>query len=223
MKEKNVNPSRVSFERQTYHLVGISPLLGSQPANPEIHAAYVASKAPTPEKGKEETDMLPEMPLSEKGATVFTRYPDGSLCLSQHVIKGFLKEALTVLRSQTDITYPRAKVDDLVFISPMYLRLYRGDEMIKEPDTRCERPLRAETMQGPRVGLATSEQIDEGWELTFTVTLVEHTPGAKSKGAQLSWEHIEMALDYGALKGLGQWRNGGHGSFVWNKVGDVFK
>lgn len=213
----------ISLERQTYHIIGTTPILGSQPANPEIHSAYVASKAQNTEKGAEETGMLPELSPDEKGTTVFLRYSDGGLCVSQHVIKGFLKEALTVLRSQIDITYPRAKVDDLVFVSPSYLRLYRGGELIKEPDAKNERPLRAETMQGPRIGLACSEQVDEGWELTFTITMVEQTPGPKSKGVPLSWEHIEMALDYGALKGLGQWRNGAYGSFKWEKVGDVFK
>ena len=31
---------------------------------------------------------------------------------------------------------------------------------------------------------------------------------------------VEMALDYGRYCGLGQWRNGGYGRFVWKRIED---
>ena len=79
-----------------------------------------------------------------------------------------------------------------------------------------ERSLRADTMQGPRTTVAASEQINAPWEMTFTVRLIQNS-GSKSSAA-LTFEAIEDALDYGQLCGLGQWRNGGHGRFTWERV-----
>ena len=37
---------------------------------------------------------------------------------------------------------------------------------------------------------------------------------------EILWEAVEMALDYGRYCGLGQWRNGGYGRFVWKRIED---
>ena len=79
---------------------------------------------------------------------------------------------------------------------------------------RFSPPLRAQTMQGPRVTLAASEQIDDPWTIEFTVKLIGN-PGTRTS-APITWEAIETALDYGSICGaLGQWRNGGYGRFTW--------
>ena len=57
----------ITSEIRTYRLTGITPMLGSNPANPKIHSEFVASKAATIEKSLEETSMLPsEDELREK-------------------------------------------------------------------------------------------------------------------------------------------------------------
>ena len=74
----------------------------------------------------------------------------------------------------------------------------------------CERPLRAQTMQGERVALASSETAPAGSQITFDVIC-------------LSAEHAAVVrewLNYGVLRGLGQWRNSGRGKFVWEELDD---
>lgn len=204
----------MNISERTYKLTGLTRILGAQAANPKVHSEYIAAKAASLNKAQEETGKLPEG-FEEKGLTVFLR-DDGVLCLSDYVIKGFFKEAIDALKTQLGMANVKSKVDNYVFISPAYLRFTKGGSPVTEADYNCERPLRANTMQGPRVSLAASETIAPGWELTFTVQLLENAGTAKSK--PLTFEALEEALDYGKLKGLGQWRNGQNGRFRWEVV-----
>ena len=60
--------------------------------------------------------------------------------------------------------------------------------------------------QGERVALANSESIPAGAWIEFTVQCL--TDGLA--GAVTEW------LDYGMLRGLGQWRNSGKGRYLWD-------
>lgn len=74
----------------------------------------------------------------------------------------------------------------------------------------CQRPLRAQTMQGERVTLANSETIPAGSTLEFTVVCFDD----KDMKLVCEW------LDYGVWRGLGQWRNSGKGKFTWEKLSE---
>lgn len=202
------------FEKRKYRLTGITKLLGSQPANPAVRTAYVASKAPNQDKADDETDHLPE-DLDSLNLSVFLRNK-GSLCISDYVIKGFLKEAGKVMKGQIGIAQPASKVDNFVLIEPMYLTLWRGGEEIDVADGDFERPLRAQTMQGERVTVVASEYVLPPWQVEFEITLLENEKTARS--VALDFEAIESMLDYGQIKGLGQWRNGQNGRFTWERI-----
>lgn len=219
----------ITNETRTYRLTGTTPLLGSNPANPKIHSEFVAAKAATIQKALEETNMLPNEDelreqLKEKleqiktmGLTVFLRDGDDDhLVIGNHVVKGFLKSAMLTLKDQLGIASPKSKVDNLVFVQPTYLPLMRDGKPITAPDDYNERPLRAETMQGPRVSLASSEHINAPWYVDVTIKLIENSATGKSK--PITWDTIETVLSYGADKGLGQWRNGGYGSFTVERL-----
>lgn len=78
------------------------------------------------------------------------------------------------------------------------------------------RPLRAMTMQGPRVCLATSEILPAGTRATFTVTLFTGTPiGAKKNPNRITEDMLLAALDWGRWVGIGQWRSGSFGRFTY--------
>lgn len=67
------------------------------------------------------------------------------------------------------------------------------------------RPLRADTAQGPRIALATSEMVPAGTEFYFTIRL-------------LNPEHKEAlleCLDFKEGVGMCQWRGGGKGTLIW--------
>lgn len=204
----------MKFSERTYKLTGITRVMGAQAANPKVRSEYIASKAASLQKGQEETDMLPEG-FEERGLTVFLR-DRGALCISDYAIKGFLKEALGALKSQIGIVAHASKVDNYVLVLPAYLGFTKQGELVKEPDEVVERPLRGMTAQGPRVSVAASETINPGWELVFTIRLLDNPASPRSKA--LTFEVIEEALEYGAFKGLGQWRNGQNGRFTWERL-----
>lgn len=215
----------IRSETRTYRLTGKTSLLGSNPANPEIYSAYVGSKAASVQKAYEEEMMLPTAEeLQEKigqikgmGLTVFLRNGRGQLVLASHVIKGYFKGTFQTLKDQIGIGGAKSKVDNLIFVESEYIPIMSRGEPVTEPDGYNERSLRAETMQGPRVSLASSEEIDVPWNIDVELRLIENSGTAKSK--PVTWEAIETALNYGRHKGLGQWRNSGKGCFTWERIG----
>ena len=206
----------MTIEERTYHITGMTSILGSSPANPAVRSAYLASKAKDPTGlGEEEGAYLPDE--EQKGITVFLQDDEDSACMYlDYQIRGFFKSALNALESDNKIKQAKSKVDKYLFVSPRKIPILRNGKRIYDTDEDCERSLRAETMQGPRTTVAASEQIETPWEMTFTVQLIDNK-GSKSSAA-LTFEAIEEALDYGRLCGLGQWRNGGHGRFKWERV-----
>lgn len=187
-------------------------MLGTACANKEVHEEYIASKSKDAAKSKEELESLPATELMEKGTTVFHRDDDGTPIIYDYQLKGFLKEATGIMVDLSDkeirigktklskFTHKRI-VDNFVFVYPRKIRLAALSPV-------CTRPLRADTMQGERVALASSETVPAG--TTFECEIKTLTP-------QLD-ELMGKCLDYGAMKGLGQWRNSGKGRFTWEEV-----
>lgn len=188
-------------------------MLGTANANPELHREFIASKSADADKVKEEMEALPAEDLMEKSLTVFPRDSDGTPILYDYQIKGFVKEAAGVLieiaggeeikvgkTKLTKFTYKRI-VDNYIFIQPRMIRLAPVSGV-------CTRPLRAETMRGERVALASSETVSAGTEFEIEINILSDT----------LVDLVKKCLDYGALKGIGQWRNSGKGRFVWQAV-----
>lgn len=208
----------INMDSRTYRLTGMTEILGSQPASETIRSEYIASKAPNAELADEETEL---MKMEEKGLTVFLRDPDHDdrLILLDYTVRAFFKSAFDALKEQIGIKAVRNKIDKYVFVSPRSIPILREGADIVDEDGILERPLRAETMQGPRVALAASERIDTPWSIEFTVTLIPN--GSSPKSPAIKWEDIENALDYGALQGIGQWRSGSYGRFTWERIDDA--
>lgn len=202
----------MKLKTRHYKLTGMTRILAAQAANPDVRSEFIASKAASLAKGEEETARLPEENLDKKNLTVFLR-DDGKLCLSDYVIKGFLKEALGALKSQIGIANCATKIDNYVLVEPAYLHIKKNGEALDNPDGVLERPLRAMTMQGPRVSVTASEKVDAGWELEFDLTLLENPATPKSRA--LTFDVIDAAMEYGSFKGLGQWRNAQNGRFTF--------
>lgn len=189
-----------------YRLTLTEPILGSQPADPELHTKYIASKAPHDE-GEEETESLPE---DGKGITVFARNDDGDPVLWDYQIKGFFKDSCKMLRKikgtkSSKVKAYKQEIDGLVFVLPRKIEIVMPEGSKIET---CERPLRASTPMGERIALNSSEMIQAGSILEFTVKLYDESME----------EWIEEMLEYGKDRGLGQWRNSGMGRFTWEKL-----
>ena len=209
-----MDKNRLIMETRFYKIRGLTPILGGQPASPAVRTEYISSRAPRPELAEEEDELMAN--LDDKGLTVFMRDANNRLLLMDYMIKGYFKSALGAIKMQTGIASERAKVDKYLFVTPRQIPICRDGEEIIDEDDQIERPLRAQTMRGERVTLAASEMINDPWEITIGITILPNAATTKSK--PITWEAIEAALDYGQLCGIGQWRNGGYGRFIWTQI-----
>lgn len=206
--------NNLKSESRIYRIKGLTPILGSAPASRAIRTQFIASKAPSNDLRAEEEAIA--FNRDEKGLTVFNRDSRDNLCLMGYQIKGFLKAALLALKAQCNVTAPKSKIDTMCFVEPRYIPLMRDGKPLRDEDEVLERPLRAQTMQGERITLASSEMVLDPWTIEIEITLLPGNDTAKGKA--LSWDIIETALDYGVFHGLGQWRNADYGRFIWQKL-----
>lgn len=176
----------------------ITDLLGTVPTSKEIYADFIESKRPQSVEGPPETTSVKER--EERGWTGF-HVDEKGLFMYDYAIKGFFKNAGNVLKDDLKIKNLRSKITNLLFVQPRKIYFKK-----KKPDGVVERPLQAQTMQGPRVTLVRSDSIAENTTLEFDVVLL------KGKD-ELKEEIISQLLEYGELLGLGQFRTGGYGRF----------
>ncbi len=180
-------------------------ILGTSPANEDIYREFIGSKAPDASTVDDEVAALGSDAVVEKGMTVFPRLEDGRPFLWDYQIKGFFKDTCGGLRKvpgtkSSKIKAFKKEIDKLIFPEPRKIPIHFDGEI-----GECQRPLRAQTMQGERVSLAISEEIPAGATVEFEVFC-------------FSSDHAEAVkewLSYGRWSGIGQWRNSGHGRFTW--------
>ena len=185
-------------------------LLGTANADPEVHERWIASNAPDVLSTKEEIAAIGVDEFEERAVTIFPRNEQGEPCTYDYQWRGFFKEACGMLRRGTGYKSAKLKaykkeIDGLVFVEPRMIPLVlpHGGEV-----GRCQRPLRAQTMQGDRVALANSETVPAGTVQEFDVILLKDD----LEPMVLEW------LDYGKYHGTGQWRNSGKGKFEYTAV-----
>ena len=193
----------------------IEPILGTAPADPEVYVRFIGSKAPDASTIDDEVAALGAAEVAERGMTVFPRDKGGNPILLDYQIKGFFKDACGMLsrvggkgedgkkkkvNESSKLTAYKKIIDGLIFVQPREIPfIFDGDI------ATCQRPLRAQTMQGERVSLAMSEEIPAGAKIEFDVLCLSDENAA----AVYEW------LDYGILRGIGQWRNSGKGRFTY--------
>lgn len=191
----------------------IEPILGTSPNNEEIYRDFIGSKAPDAATVEDEVAALGVDEVTEKGMTVFPRNEDGQPIIWDYQIKGFFKDACGMLsrvggkgedgkkrkvNESSKMTAYKKIIDGLIFVQPRQIPITFDGEV-----GFCQRPLRAMTMQGERITLAMSEEIPAGAEIEFDVICLAD----ENMAAVIEW------LDYGILRGIGQWRNSGKGRF----------
>jgi len=193
-------------------------VLGMSPNTEEIHREFIASKAPDAATIEDEVAAIGVDEVTEKGMTVFPRV-DGKPFLYDYQIKGFFKDACSMLARVTGkdengkkkaaanesskLTAHKKIIDGLIFVYPRRIPFVFEGEI-----GNLQRPLRAQTAQGERIALANSETVPAGAYIEMEIRC-------------LSDEHekaVREWLDYGIMRGIGQWRNAGFGRFVWEEI-----
>lgn len=190
-------------------------ILGTKPADPEIHSRFVASKAPDAKTIAQElaAHEASVEDVEERTKTIFHKMEDGTPYIEHYQVKGFFKEAARTLKKvpgtlTSKTTAYLKKVDNFIFVSPDNLALWMPIDLDLTA-TDCQRPLRASTPQGERIALAHSEEAPAGTYIEVTITCLD----------EKLWAVVCEWLDYGKLRGIGQWRNSGRGRFAWEEIG----
>ena len=179
-------------------------MLGTASANPNIHEEFIASNAPDAQTREEEVAAIGPEEVFEKSMTIFPKI-DGRPVAWDYQWKGFFKDACGALRKVphsecSKIKAYKKEIDGLIFPEPRAIPINFDGEI-----GVCQRPLRAQTAQGERVALASSESIPAGATMEFDIVLYVDAHEAAV---------IEM-LEYGKRRGFGQWRNSGKGRFTY--------
>jgi hypothetical protein len=192
----------------TVRLTLLEDCLGMTPSDPKIHEEFIASKAPDAPSMEEEVEAMGVEAVVEKGMTVFPRLADGTPFLWDYQIRGMFKDACGMLRRVPKTKSSQMKaykkiIDGNIFVQPRKIPFTLSGEL-----GNMQRPLRASTPQGERVALANSETIPAGSSVEFKVICMNDA----DKYTVLEW------LDYGKLRGLGQWRNASWGIFDYDIV-----
>lgn len=196
----------------------LEPVLGTWPSNQNVARDFIASKSPDAATIEDEVAALGADAVADKGMTVFPRNENGEPVLYDYQIKGFFKDSCGMLArvgGKTETGKKRAVnesgklsaykkvIDGLIFPQPRMIPIKVNGEI-----GDCQRPLRAQTAQGERVSLANSEEIPAGSTCNFEILLMDES----LENAVLEW------LDYGVLRGIGQWRNSGKGRFTFDII-----
>ena len=198
-------------------------ILGTSTANEDIYRDYLASKAPNAEAVEEEAAVIAASNVDEQFAralTIFPKLDDGTPFQYDYQVKGYFKDtcgALSRLTGKDPVTGKKAKavnessklkafkkeIDGNIFVFPRSIPILFDGKI-----TICQRPLRASTPQGERIALSASEEIPAGATMEFWVLCLNDA----HEKVVIEW------MDYGILRGTGQWRNSGKGRFTYELI-----
>jgi hypothetical protein len=191
-------------------LTFIEEVLGTASANKEIHREFIAEKAPDALSREEEVEYIGVDAVVEKSMTIFPK-ENGKPFFWDYQLKGFFKDTCGSLsRCPGTITYKgttgkefrayRKIIDGCIFVQPRKIFIELNGSM-----GNCQRPLRGSTPQGERIALANSETVPSGSTCSFDIVCLN----------EAYEKYVIEWLDYGQLRGTGQWRNSGKGRFTY--------
>lgn len=158
-----------------------------------------------------------ERDVDLRGRTIFLRDENNRPVLMEYVMRGFLKSAWRACKAIDGSTSAKHKkgiveIERYLFFhgteghkDTRYIVLKNSSARSKDADIDwLERPLRANTREGERVALISSEIIRDVY---FDCRVENIAPNI------ITQEWLEEMFWYGKYIGIGQWRNAGYGRF----------
>lgn len=205
-----------TMKKLTVKITFTEDVLGTASNNAELHADYIASKAPDADSKVEEIEAIGVDAMIEKGMTVFPRDKNGNPIYWDYQVKGFFKDTCSGLQRCKGQSYSKQScsiraykkvIDNTIFTYPRQIKIHLSGAV-----GNLQRPLRAQTAQGERIAIADSETIPaKSWFVVSIVCLAD-----ESMDAVIEW------LNYGRVKGMGQWRNAGYGRFTYQIIEESY-
>lgn len=129
-------------------------VLGTSPADPELHTRFVASNAHDALSRSEEIALIGTQEYETKQMTIFPKTEDGKPFFYSYQPKGFFKSACSALRTCKKLkaaknsvalkNYKKA-IDLRVFVEPRQILIHMPEDA---EIGDLQRPLRAQTPQG---------------------------------------------------------------------------
>ena len=206
--------AELHYDRLKVRLTFFEEVLGTSPNNEQLYDDYIASKAPDARSRAEEIEAIGTGDYIEKQMTVFPRTEDGKPFVWDYQIKGMFKDNCGGLRKvdgsdSSKLSAYKKTIDKNIFVDERRIPIQNYGRI-----GEIQRPLRADTPQGPRNSLAHSETVPAGSYIEFTVKFFNKLKGVKVDLIDV----IREWLDFGAESGFGQWRNSGKGRFTWEEI-----
>jgi hypothetical protein len=207
----------------TLHVKLTEPMLASSPADPEVYKRFIIERKkkeienartlegettkPLEELTADELETLSSGGREMSGWSVFHKDACGIFLFDYHV-RGFMKAGAEAMMGKAGMSAYRSKIDKWLFVFPrrIYLRDAAGKN-IPEAHGTLERPLRAMTMQGPRISLKRSDYVNEGTNFQCEVRVLDL--GEK----EFTVARLQEWVSYGQYSGFGEWRTGSYGRF----------
>jgi len=208
----------------------LSPILGTTPADSEVLVKWRELAKKGKETGdrdaitvldiNEEKGTVKEVAIEEgvqvelsddkQGHTAFWKRKDGSPCVMSYQMRGFLNNAVTVLKE--DFKFPgrqAGKNADAIRVVRNNVQILPFSVPVADKiDGVFGRTVRAMTMSGPRISINVSEVVLKPKASVFTVRI--------RQASGITQKHLEHLLEYGLVEGISQWRSGGWGRFSAN-------
>ena len=196
------------MERKRFRIRFTEPILGSAPNNKQVYEDFIASKAPDALSTEDEIAAVGVAEYMEKGMTVFPRDEADNPIFWDYHIKGFMKDACGMMNrvkgsKSKELKAYKKVIDGLIFVFPRQIPICFDSDI-----ETLQRPLRAQTAQGERIALAMSEMIKPPASIDIEVQCLDDA----------LFDVVYEWLDYGALRGLSQWRNASYGRFTWEEL-----
>lgn len=214
----------MKIKKITVKITFFEEVLGTLSNNQDVYREFIASKSPDATTREEEIAAIGSDDAFEKLVTVFPKMEDGTPFFYDYQWKGYFKDscsALNRLTKRDPVTGKKLKggevnesgklkafkkiIDGLIFVEPRKIPIHVNGEI-----GMCQRPLRAATAQGERIGLAASETAPAGSTCEFSILCLQDDLDK----AVYEW------LNYGKLRGTGQWRNSGKGKFKYEVLSE---
>jgi hypothetical protein len=216
----------------------IRKILGSQPANEDLKKSYITKKMMTGKTGMSAEIAMDKVEdeisnlnnderiknvieeIDSKSLTVFFRDKEKRIGISDIQLRGFIKDNFAFVgRNSKWITkrkgedfFTDAPFRDFIGSRIMFKQDLFPFEIQPEKIEIFQRPIRVQTMLGPRVSITASESIEPPNSITIEFATTD----------DIKEEWIPKIFDRGIFRGLGQFSNAQFGSFQY-EILDVVK